>query len=300
MGLLDGKVAIVTGGGRGLGRSHALLLAQNGAKVVVNVLGGETDGTGKSSTPAEQVVKEIKDARGEAVANYDSVVDFDGAKRIIDCAVDSFGKLNILVNNAGILRDKMTFNMSEEEWDGVIAVHLKGTFNCGRWACAYFREQAKAGTWDGGRIINTTSHSGLVGNPGQANYGAAKAGIAAMTVIWAMEMGKYNVTCNAVAPIARTRMTGGLGALPTAEEGQFDDSAPENVSPIVAYLASDAAASITGKVFCMRGGKFELFQPWQVAKSIDIGKRWTVKEIGERISEFGDLSKLPSLADFLG
>ena len=234
------------------------------------------------------------------MANYDSVVDFDGAKRIIDCAVDSFGKLNILVNNAGILRDKMTFNMAEQEWDGVIAVHLKGSFNCARWACAYFREQAKAGPWDGGRIINTTSHSGLVGNPGQANYGAAKAGIAAMTVIWAMEMGKYNVTCNAVAPIARTRMTGGLGALPTAEEGQFDDSAPENVSPIVAYLASDAAASITGKVFCMRGGTFELFQPWQVAKSINIGKRWTVEEIGERITEFGDLSKLPSLADFLG
>jgi len=151
---------------------------------------------------------------------------------------------------------------------------------------------------DSGRIINTTSHSGLIGNPGQANYGAAKAGIAAMTIIWAMEMGKYNVTCNAIAPVARTRMTGGLGALPLAEEGQFDDSAPENVSPIVAYLASDAAASITGKVFSVRAGILELLQSWQIAKSINIGRRWTVEEIGERMSEFGDLSKLPSIADY--
>ena len=298
MGALDGKVAIITGAGRGLGRSHALLMAEEGAKIVVNDIGTEWDGTGQASGPANDVVKEIKDAGGQAVANFESVTDFEGAKRIIDCAIDNFGKLDILVNNAGFLRDRMTFKMSEEEWSGVIAVHLTGTFNCGRWACAYFYEQSKAGKLESGRIINTISHAGILGNPSQGNYGSAKAGIAALTVIWAREMAKYNVTCNAICPMARTRMTtqtqalGGMfGERP---EGQFDDMAPENISPLAAYLASDQAQSITGRLLSVRGGILEAFKPWQVQASIDIGRRWTVKEIGERIGELGDLS-IPSM-----
>lgn len=284
-GALEGKVAVVTGAGRGLGRSHALLMAQEGAKIVVNDLGVESDGTGKATRPAEQVVKEIKKAGGEAVANYESVVDFQGAKRIIDCAVDNFGKLDILVNNAGFVRDRILFNMSEEEWDAVIAVHLKGTFDCTRWAASYFREQSKAGKLQSGRIINTSSHSGLIGNLGQGNYGAAKAGIAALTIIWAQELERFKVTCNAIAPMARTRMTEtNLGPAPTGKV-QFDEYAPENISPLVAYLASDQAQNLTGRVFSIRGGKLESFQPWQIGKSIDIGRRWTVKEISERINE---------------
>ncbi len=228
---------------------------------------------------------------GSAVANFESVTDFDGAKRIIDCAVDNFGKLDILVNNAGFLRDRMTFNMTKEDWQAVVEVHLTGTFNCGRWACAYFREQSKAGKLQSGRIINTVSHAGLIGNPGQANYGAAKAGIAALTMIWAREMERFKVTCNAIAPMARTRLTQMTVRFPEAPpEGQFDEYAPENVSPLVVYLASDQAQDITGRVLSIRGGKLELFSPWQLAKSIDIGRRWTVKEIAERIHELGDLS----------
>ncbi len=289
MGVLEGKVAAVTGAGTGLGRSHALALAEEGAKVVVNDLGVELDGTGKSPDPADNVVKEIKDAGGVAVASYDSVADFQEAKRIIDCAIDSFGKLDIMVNNAGFVRDKIAFNMSEEDWDAVVAVHLKGTFNCGRWACSYFREQSKEGKLENGRIISTTSHSGLLGNVGQANYGAAKAGIAALTIIWAMEMERYKVTCNAIAPMARTRMTE-VSLPPPTVEGQFDEFATENVSPLVVCLASDQAQNITGRVISIRGGKLELFQPWHIDKSIDIGRRWTAKEIGERIHELGDFS----------
>ncbi len=287
MTVLADKVAIVTGGGRGLGRSHALLLAQEGAKVVVNDIGAEPDGTGKDTGPADSVVKEIKEAGGEAVANYESVADFLGAKRIIDCAVDSFGKLDILVTNAGFPRDKMTFSMSEEDFDAVVTVHLKGTFNCVRWASSYFREQSKAGQLERGRIVSTTSHSGLLGNVGQANYGAAKAGIASMTMIWAVELQRFNVTCNAIAPMARTRMTEVNVGPPPADPNQFDDFAPENISPVVAYLASDQAQHITGRVIAIRGGRLELFQPWQIGETIDIGRRWTVKEIGERINELG-------------
>lgn len=288
MGALEGKVAVVTGAGRGLGRSHAMLLAQEGARVVVNDLGAELDGTGKSTGPADDVVREIKGEGGEAIANYDNVVDFQAAKKIIDCAVAEFGKLDILVNNAGFPRDKMTFSMAEEDWDVVIAVHLKGTFNCGRWASAYFREQSKAGNLVCGRIINTSSHSGLLGNVGQANYGSAKAGVAAMTIIWAAELQRLNVTCNAIAPMARTRMTEFTIGPPPTGESEFDEFSTDNVSPVVAFLASDQAQHITGRVFSIRGGKLELFEPWQVGKSIDIGRRWTIKEIGERVGDLGD------------
>ncbi|MCS6925275.1 MAG: SDR family NAD(P)-dependent oxidoreductase, partial [Candidatus Binatia bacterium] len=205
--LLDGKVAIVTGAGRGIGREEALLLAKHGAKVVVNDLGGHFDGTGADTRPAQLVVDEIKAAGGEAVANYESVADFKAAKRIIECALDTFGKLNILVNNAGILRDRMIFNMTEEEWDAVINVHLKGTFNCTRHACEYWREQHKLGNVLNGRIINTSSDAGLLGNAGQSNYGPAKAAVATMAIIVDAEMQKYGVTANAIAPMARTRLT---------------------------------------------------------------------------------------------
>jgi len=221
MGMLDGKVAVITGAGRGLGRDHALLMAQEGAKIVVNDIGSEWDGTGKATGPADDVVKEIKAAGGEAASSFESVADFEGAKKIINCAVDTFGKLDILVNNAGFLRDKMTFNMSKEEWDAVIDVHLTGTFNCGRWACSYWREQSKAGKTINGRIISTMSHAGLLGNAGQPNYASAKLAIGALTIVWAREMAKYNVTCNAIVPMARTRMT----TQTTAVSGMF--AAPE-------------------------------------------------------------------------
>lgn len=298
MGILDGKVAIVTGAGRGLGRAHALALAAEGAKVVVNDLGGEPDGSGKSHSPADDVVNEIKAAGGDAVANYDSVTGFDSAKGIIDTAVSKFGRLDILVNNAGFLRDRMTFKMSEEEFDSVIAVHLKGTFNCGKWACAYWYEQSKAGNQINGRLINTVSHAGLGGNAGQPNYGAAKGGIASLTMVWGREMAKYNVTSNAIAPMARSRMTLGspmtlqiMGEKPP-EEG-FDMWAPENLSPLVVYLGSDKAQDITGRIFTVQGGKLQVFIPWTPGPFVDIGKRWTVGELDKRIRELGDLSMPP-------
>src|SRR5579883_2258840 len=239
MALLDGKVAIITGAGRGIGREEALLMARQGAKVVVNDLGGHFDGTGQSRSPAEEVVKEIRNAGGEAVANYESVADFKAAKRIMECALDNFGKLNIVVNNAGILRDRMIFNMSEEDFDAVIAVHLKGSFNMARHASAYWREQHKNGNLLNGRIINTTSDSGLLGNAGQSNYGAAKAALAAMAIILDRELYRYGVTANAIAPVARTRMTveGVPSSMFSGTEGkdQWDPYSPANVAPVVAW-----------------------------------------------------------------
>jgi NAD(P)-dependent dehydrogenase (short-subunit alcohol dehydrogenase family) len=234
--LLEGKVAIITGSGRGIGREEALLMAQHGAKIVVNDLGAHFDGTGADVSPAQQVVNEIKAAGGEAVANGDSVSDFKAAKRIVECALDSFGHLNIVVNNAGILRDRMIFNMSEEDWDAVIAVHLKGSFNMSRHACEYWREQHKKGNVLNGRIINTASDAGLLGNVGQTNYGAAKAALALMAIVIDAEMQKYGVTANAIAPLARTRLT--VDATPSTagimgrevKEGEFDVFSPKNVA----------------------------------------------------------------------
>lgn len=280
MGALDGKVAIVTGAGRGIGRAEALLLAREGAKVVVNDLGVELSGEGKDHRVADSVVREIKEAGGEAVANFDSVSDFNAAKRIIDTAIDAFGKLDILVNNAGFIRDRIIFKMSEEEFDSVVAVHLKGTFNCSRWACAYFRERAA-----GGRIINTTSAAGLVGNIGQTNYAAAKAGIAIMTLVWSMEMEKYGVTCNAIAPSARTRMTESTFGELEEETGGFDFASPDNIAPLVAYLASDHAQGISGKIFGVQGGDIEIYRVWHAEKSISKDGRWTMEELRERIPE---------------
>jgi NAD(P)-dependent dehydrogenase (short-subunit alcohol dehydrogenase family) len=287
--LLDGKVVVITGAGRGIGREEALLMGKLGAKVVVNDLGAHFDGTGASTGPAQEVVDEIKKAGGSAVANGDSVSDFKGAQRIIQCAIDTFGKLNVLVNNAGILRDRMIFNMSEEDWDSVIAVHLKGTFNCTRHASVYWREQHKAGNLLNGRIINTSSDSGLLGNPSQSNYGAAKAAIAAMSVIIDREMAKYGVTVNAIAPVARTRLT--VDATPAtaalmgqaAPEGEFDVFSPRNVAPLVAWLASDDAADVHGEVFRVGGGTVWPMQGWHSAGKVQQHAVWEPEALGAKL-----------------
>ena len=301
--LLEGKVAIVTGAGRGVGRGEALLLAKEGAKVVVNDLGGGFDGSGAAAGPADEVVAEIKSFGGEAVANYESVTDFQAAKKIIECAIEKFGKLNILVNNAGILRDKMFFNMAEEEWDAVLNVHLKGTFNCSRHACAYWREEHKAERVHEGKIINTTSDAGLLGNVGQTNYGAAKAGIAALTNILAREMERYGVSCNVIVPVARTRLT--TDATPsmrafmesTPPPGELDMLDPENMAPLVVYLASDKAKDVSGNVFRLVGNKVWLLGGWHTVdmQTKEEKARWTPEELDKAVKEM--LKKAPPKLD---
>ncbi|MDA8264907.1 MAG: SDR family oxidoreductase [Actinomycetota bacterium] len=287
MGALDGKVAIVTGGGRGIGREHALLFANEGAKVVVNDLGGAVDGSGDERSPVDQVVDEIKAMGGEAVANSDDVAEWEGGQRLVNAAVEAFGDLHVLVNNAGILRDRVVVNMTEHEWDDVIHVHLRGHFVPTRWAGAYWREQSKAGKQVRAAIVNTSSTSGLLGNPGQSNYGAAKAGIAAFTIITAQELSRYGVRVNAIAPAARTRMTESTPGLsdivqPPPDPEAFDAWDPANVSPLAAYLASDLC-SFTGKVFFVQGGKVQYFQPWTLTHEIDKGARWTVAELADAV-----------------
>jgi NAD(P)-dependent dehydrogenase (short-subunit alcohol dehydrogenase family) len=287
MGALDGRVAIITGAGRGLGREHALLFASEGAKVVVNDLGGNIDGTGDDRAPAQQVVDEIKAAGGEAVANVDNVADFDGAKRLIDTAIDTFGELHVLVNNAGILRDRVLVNMSEQEWDAVIHVHLKGHFCPTHHAAVYWREQAKAGKEVKAALVHTSSTSGLLGNPGQANYGAAKAGIAAFSDICAKELGRYGVRSNTIAPAARTRLTlqtPGLGdAVKEPEDAsKFDVWDPANVSPMVAYLATEGC-ELTGQCFLVQGGLVQYFQPWTLTAKLEQQERWSVAALSEQV-----------------
>ncbi|MGH9025823.1 MAG: SDR family oxidoreductase [Acidimicrobiia bacterium] len=285
MGTLDGKVAIVTGAGRGVGKEEALLLAAEGAKVVVNDLGGSAEGEGDDKSPAQQVVDEIEAAGGEAEANYDNVADWDGAQSMVSQAVDSFGDLNILVNNAGILRDKMIFNMDESDWDAVINVHLKGHFAPTRFAATYWRERSKAGEPVTGRIINTASESGLFGNAGQANYAAAKAGIASMTIVLGRELSRYGVTANCIAPRARTRLTAtvaGSKEFMTAKEGEFDEWNPANIAPLVGFLATDAAADITGQVFVVWADHVYLMRGWSLAGEVSKGDRWTVSELVEQ------------------
>jgi NAD(P)-dependent dehydrogenase (short-subunit alcohol dehydrogenase family) len=283
MGALRDRVAIITGAGRGLGREHALLFAQEGAAVVVNDLGGAVDGSGSDKTAAEQVVDEIKAAGGRAIANGDNVAEWDGAKRLIDAAVAEFGGLDILVNNAGILRDRSLVNLTEGEWDAVINVHLKGHVAPSHFAAAYWKAQAADGNARQASIINTTSAAGLFGNFGQTNYAAAKAGIAAMTATHALELGRIGVRVNCVAPLARTRLTlqtPGMDQLVAAPEGEeaFDAWHPGNVSPLVAYLAT-ADCPFTGGVFHVGGSEVGLMQGWTLAEMIRTTGRWTVDDL---------------------
>ncbi|MCP3853809.1 MAG: SDR family NAD(P)-dependent oxidoreductase [Actinomycetia bacterium] len=255
--LCEGRVAIVTGAGRGIGREHALMLAEHGAKVVVNDIGGAPDGTGADLTPAQQVVADIDAMGGQAVANGDDVSDWEGAQRMVNQAVETFGDLHVVVNNAGILRDRMLVNMTEEEWDAVIKVHLKGTFAPARWAAAYWREQTKAGHEVDARIINTTSVSGIYGNAGQTNYGAAKIGIAGFTVISALELARYGITCNAISPGALTRMTEPLRTEPITDE-QREGRSPRWIAPICTWLASPESKNVTGRVFQVGGDQIAI------------------------------------------
>jgi NAD(P)-dependent dehydrogenase (short-subunit alcohol dehydrogenase family) len=287
MGALDGRVAIITGAGRGIGREHALLFAAEGAKVVVNDLGGAIDGSGDDRTPAQQVVDEIRAMGAEAMANDDDVADWEGGRRLVAATVEAFGDLHVLVNNAGILRDKMLVNMSTEEWDSVIHVHLKGHFVPSRHAAGYWREKVKDGREVRAAIVNTSSTSGLLGNPGQTNYGAAKAGIAALTVIAAQELARYGVRVNAIAPAARTRMTEqtpGLGDIVKApnDPAAFDVWNPANISPLVAYLSTETCP-LTGKVLFVQGGQVRLFQPWTMTDTLEKHDRWTVAELAEQL-----------------
>ncbi len=291
MGALDGRIAIITGAGRGIGREHALLFASEGAKVVVNDLGGAVDGSGDDRSQAQVVVDEIVKAGGEAVANTDDITDWEGGKRLIDAAVQSFGGLHVLINNAGILRDRVLVNMSEADWDSVVRVHLKGHFVPTRHAAAYWREQTKAGTEVRAAVVNTSSTSGLLGNPGQSNYGAAKAGIAAFTTIAADELVRYGVRVNAIAPAARTRMTEQTPGLSDivqapADASVFDSWDPANISPLVAYLATEACPA-SGTVFFVQGGQVRLFQPWTMTETIEKDGRWTVAELQAEMHRLG-------------
>jgi NAD(P)-dependent dehydrogenase (short-subunit alcohol dehydrogenase family) len=297
--ICEGRVAIVTGAGRGIGRGHALELARQGAKVVVNDLGAELDGTGGSSGPAGEVVEEIRAAGGEAVANGDDVADWEGAQRLINTAVESFGRLDVLVNNAGFVRDRMLVSATEDEWDAVVRVHLKGHFCTARWAAAYWREchrlrSPKAGDAVDGRIINTSSGAGLLGSVGQGAYSAAKAGIVGLTLVQSAELARYGVTANALAPAARTRMTEGVFAemMAAPGAGEFDAMAPENVAPIVAWLASTQSAHVTGRVFEVEGGKLAIADGWHHGEAVDKGDRWDPAELGPVVD--GLLAKAPS------
>jgi NAD(P)-dependent dehydrogenase (short-subunit alcohol dehydrogenase family) len=268
MGICDDRVAIVTGAGRGIGREHALLLAAQGAKVVVNDLGGARDGEGADAGPAQEVVNEIVAAGGAAVANTDDISDFTGAENLVKTAISEFGKLDVLINNAGILRDRMLVNMTEAEWDAVIKVHLKGTFGPSHFAANHWRERSKAGDEVDGRIINTSSPSGIYGNVGQTNYGAAKAGIASFTIIAAKELGRYGVTVNAIAPAAITRMTEDLG-MGTLEEDAREAMSPRHIAPIVCWLASPLSSGVTGRVFDVSGRMLSVSEGWHRGPSIE-------------------------------
>jgi NAD(P)-dependent dehydrogenase (short-subunit alcohol dehydrogenase family) len=292
--ILDGRVAIVTGAGRGLGREHALELARRGARVVVNDLGTSLNGEGISSGPADDVVDLIRTAGGEAVSNGADVADFEQAKAMIRQAVDTFGRLDILVNNAGFVRDRMLVNVSEDEWDAVVRVHLKGHFATMRHASEYWRAEAKDGRTPTARIINTSSGAGLQGSVGQASYSAAKAAIAGLTIVAAQELGRYGVTVNAIAPSARTRMTEGpfAEAMATSAD-EFDRMHPGNVSPIVAWLASEEAGDVTGRVIEIEGGKICIEEGWRHGPSNDIGRRWSAPEVGPALRQLLQESATP-------
>ena len=281
MGQLDGKVAIVTGAGRGIGRAEALLLAHEGAAVVVNDLGGEASGEGADQRPAQQVVDEIVAAGGTATANFDNIASWDGGQALIAQAIDELGGLDVLINNAGILRDKMSFNMTEEEWDLVIDVHLKGHFVTSRFAAAYWRQRSKdTGAPVEAAIVNTASESGLYGNAGQVNYAAAKAGIASMTIVMARELERIGVRVNAIAPVARTRLTEAVaGDFMNVKEGEFDRFAPENPAAIAVWLASPLAAGVSGQVVKVMGGQAQLLRGWRPITEATDDEVWSLASI---------------------
>jgi NAD(P)-dependent dehydrogenase (short-subunit alcohol dehydrogenase family) len=284
--LCEGRVAIVTGAGRGIGRAHAIELARHGAKVVVNDIGVEADGRGSSSRPAAEVVAEIVRDGGSAIANGDDVADFEGARRLIDSAIAAWGQLDVLVNNAGFLRDRMFVSTSPEEWDAVIRVHLRGHYAPAHHAANYWRERAKKGAAVDARIVNTSSGAGLLGSVGQSTYSTAKAGIAALTLVQAAELGRYGVTVNAIAPAARTRMTEAVFAETMKKpDGGFDAMAPDNIAPLVAWLASADAKDVTGRVFEIAGGRVSVAEGWHEGPAFDRGARWDAREIGGTVRE---------------
>jgi len=285
MGALDGRVVIITGAGRGIGREHALLFAAEGARVVVNDAGAGVDGRGEDPAIATGVVDEIVAAGGDAVAVASDVTTMDGAQATLDTALATYGRVDVLVNNAGILRDKMFANMSEDDWDAAIAGHLKAAFAPTRLLAAHWRDLAKAGEEVKASVVSTSSTSGLIGAVGQSNYGAAKAAIAAMTVIIAEELGRYGVRVNAITPGARTRMTETMDLVqPPADPSDFDVWHPGNVSPLVAWLATEECP-VTGEVFYVKGGEVRQFLPWSYGKTIDAGRRWTVADLGDAMTE---------------
>ncbi|MEH6820338.1 MAG: SDR family oxidoreductase [Dietzia psychralcaliphila] len=297
MGICDGRVVIVTGAGRGIGREHALAFAAEGAKVVVNDLGAGLDGSDVGESPAEQVVAEIRAAGGDAVVNGNDISSWEGARELVQQAIDHFGGLDVLVNNAGFLRDKMLVGMGESDWDNVINVHLKGHFAPLRHAAEYWRAESKAGRPRQARVINTSSGAGLFGSVGQGNYATAKAGIALLTIQTAAEMKGYGVTANAIAPAARTRMTTSAGEgmasqMAAPEDGSFDAMDPANVSPLVVWLGSTESAEVSGRVFEVEGGKVTVCDGWQRAASEDKGAKWEPSELGSVVPRL--LSESPT------
>jgi NAD(P)-dependent dehydrogenase (short-subunit alcohol dehydrogenase family) len=285
-GLNEGRVVIITGAGRGIGREHALAFAATGAHIVVNDLGGDARGDGADIHPAQETVEMIKEMGVDAIVNGDNVADYAGAGRMVQQAIDHFGRLDALVNNAGILRDRMLANMEESEWDAVIAVHLKGTFSPTRHAVEYWRNQSKAGNQPDARVVNTSSPSGIFGNVGQTNYGAAKAGIAAFTVIAGAELGRYGVNVNAIAPVARTRMTENLGMGKPDDPSKFDALDPANISPLVVWLGSPESKDVTSQVFLVAGDRIGVAEGWHRGPSAENnGERWDPNTLGKIVPD---------------
>jgi NAD(P)-dependent dehydrogenase (short-subunit alcohol dehydrogenase family) len=298
-GICEGRVVIVTGAGRGIGAEHALEFARQGAKVVVNDIGGALDGSGTDATPAQGIVDRIVAGGGEAVASHDDVTDWDAAQQLVHTAVDTFGRLDTVVNNAGAVRDRMFVNMSADEWDAAIRINLRGHFCPARHAAAYWRDRAKAGERVDARIVNTSSGAGLMGSVGQANYGAAKAAIAALTLMQAAELARYGITANAIAPSARTRMTEAVFAAMMARvESGFDPMAAENIAPLVVWLGGNESADVTGRVFEVEGGRISVADGWQHGTPIDRGRRWDPAELGPAVRDL--LEKAPSVTPVYG
>ena len=283
----DKRVSLITGAGRGLGREYARLLAEGGAAVVVNDLGGSIDGVGEDTAPAEEVVAEIEAAGGQAIVNGDDVADWAGAQRLVETAIEVFGRLDVVVNNAGFVRDRMFVSCSEEEWDAVVRVHLKGHFCVARHAAAWWRDRSKAGEAVDARIVNTSSGAGILGSVGQSSYSAAKAGIATLTLIQAAELARYGITANAIAPAARTRMTEGVFTemMAAVGEGEFDAMDPANVSPLVVWLGSSQSAGVSGQLFEVEGGKISVAEGWHHGPSIDKGARWDPADVGDAVAQ---------------